>query len=205
MHLHQPPPRRWPRRRRNGLPGPSGRVTAALRSPHRRHSRRGSQPTRGGSQPTVAGCVRRARCSMRRRARSARWSAAECGQKAPRGPRVINSGSSRGPTPSPALSRSGPAGSMCPPRTGPDLASCASGLRARLVALGSSTLAGGEDGPLGAYPPPWVLERVVYNVADLTACLWPSRWSCISCTFCNPKASSHCDACGTWRYHRPLP
>ena len=24
-------------------------------------------------------------------------------------------------------------------------------------------------------------------------------------TFRNPKASSHCDACGTWRYHRPLP
>jgi len=31
------------------------------------------------------------------------------------------------------------------------------------------------------------------------------QWSCVSCTFRNPKASSHCDACGTWRYHRPLP
>ena len=35
------------------------------------------------------------------------------------------------------------------------------------MALGGSPLAGGEDGPLGAYPPPWVLERVVSNVADL--------------------------------------
>ena len=31
------------------------------------------------------------------------------------------------------------------------------------------------------------------------------QWPCVSCTLRNPKASSHCGACGTWRYHRPLP
>lgn len=31
-----------------------------------------------------------------------------------------------------------------------------------------------------------------------------SRWTCVVCTLTNPKGYSHCEACGSWRYTRPL-
>ena len=30
-------------------------------------------------------------------------------------------------------------------------------------------------------------------------------WACKQCTLSNSGEKTHCDACGTWRYHRPLP
>ena len=30
-------------------------------------------------------------------------------------------------------------------------------------------------------------------------------WACKQCTLSNSGDKSHCEACGTWRYHRPLP
>lgn len=30
-------------------------------------------------------------------------------------------------------------------------------------------------------------------------------WACKQCTLSNSSDKSHCEACGTWRYHRPLP
>ena len=79
---------------------------------------------------------------------------------------------------------------------------------ARLRGAGSRRLDawhGGEDRPLGAQPLPRVSSEPPPKVTDLTACDHPGGRRCVSCTFRNSKASSHCHACGTWRYHRPLP